>query len=95
MIDDNDPMIDYYSSMLLTTYIEQSKPKNPKPKITASDEYEFMDIESWFYVGKVLLGYPENEVWEMTLGKLATLRNECLAANGFTKEEKEQSLLFI
>jgi len=34
------------------------------------------------YIGKVLLGYPEKEVWHMTLRKIALLHIEHQKENG-------------
>lgn len=88
--------LDYLSTMLITAFIEQAKCKeiqgyNPPP----SEKIDYIDIEWWVYVGKVILEYPENEVWEMTLGKIGTLYREHLKHNGAIQEEKEVSLLSI
>ena len=34
------------------------------------------------FIGKTLLGYPEREVWHMTLRKLLLLHTEYLKENG-------------
>jgi hypothetical protein len=42
------------------------------------------------YIGKILLGYQEEEVWEMTLGKLITMLREYKKDHGL--EEKKADL---
>lgn len=85
---------EYYSYILLSTYIEQLKYKNmPKPRSNDDDsDYEFINIEYWFYIGTVVLGYSEDKVWNMTLGQLRTLHNEHLKYHGVIKEDKEVSI---
>jgi hypothetical protein len=88
--------LENYSILLINTYIEQLKCKEIKGlqrQETPNGEYEFVDIERWFYIGTVVLNYPEDRVWKMTLGELRTLHNEHAAYNGWIKEEKEESLL--
>lgn len=89
--------LNYLATILITAFIEQAKSKeiqgyNPPPP---SGKIEFVDIENWVYIGKVVLGYPESEVWGMTLGKIRTLNREHLKYNGAIKEEQEVSLLSI
>lgn len=88
--------LNYLSTMLITAFIEQAKCKeiqgyNPQP----SGKADFIDIERWIYIGKVILKYPESEVWDMTLGKIGTLHREHLKYIGAIKEEQEVSLLSI
>ena len=88
--------LNYLATMIITAFIEQAKSKEiqghvPQP----SGKVDFIDIERWVYVGKVVLKYPESEVWEMTLGKLGTLHKEHLKYTGAIKEEQEVSLLSI
>ena len=88
--------LNYLSTMLITAFIEQAKCKEikghtPQP----SGKVDFINIEWWMYIGKVILKYPEAEVWEMTLGKIGTLHREHLKYTGAIKEEQEVSLLSI
>lgn len=88
--------LNYLSTMLITAFIEQAKCKEiqghtPQP----SGKVDFINIERWMYIGKVILKYPESEVWEMTLGKVGTLHREHLKYTGAIKEEQEVSLLSI
>jgi hypothetical protein len=39
-------------------------------------------VARYLYLGKVVLGYPEHEVWHMTLKKLNLLLIEHLKATG-------------
>ena len=89
--------LNYLSTMLITAFIEQAKCKeiqghNPPQ---SSGKADFIDIERWLYIGKVILKYPEAEVWEMTLGKIGTLYREHLKYTGAIKVEEEVSLLSI
>lgn len=86
--------VDYYSALLLTTYIEQIKFKDiPKPNSEeGKHEPQFIDVEYWFYIGKVVLGFPTDEVWQMTLGQLQTLYNQHLKYIGAIKEDKEVNI---
>lgn len=89
--------LNYLSTMLITAFIEQAKSKeiqghNPPQ---SSGKADFIDIERWLYIGKVILKYPEVEVWEMTLGKIGTLYREHLKYTGAIKVEEEVSLLSI
>jgi hypothetical protein len=86
--------LDYYSTVLMTTYIEQFKYKDmPKPKKgEGSEEIPFIDVEHWFYIGKVVLSLPSDEVWQMTLGQINTLYREHLKYNGAIKEDKEVNI---
>lgn len=88
---------EYLSTMLITAFIKQAKCKeieghNPPP---TNGKVDFIDIERWMYVGRVVLGYPEDEVWNMTLGKIGTLHREHLKYNGAIQVEEEVSLLSI
>ena len=89
--------LNYLSTMIITAFIEQAKSKeiqgHSPPR--SSGKADFIDIERWLYVGKVVLKYPELEVWEMTLGKIGTLHREHLKYTGAIKEEQEVSLLSI
>jgi len=87
--------IDYYSLLLLETYIEQVKSKEiegAKKATSSESEYEYTNVEYWFYIGTTILGFSEDKVWNMTLGKLITLRNEHFKFNGWIKEDKEVSI---
>jgi hypothetical protein len=44
------------------------------------------------YIGKVLLNYPEDEVWEMTLGKLTVLYREHKREHGLLEEQRELTI---
>ena len=88
--------LNYLATMIITAFIEQAKCKEiqghtPQP----SGKADYIDIERWVYIGKVILEYPENEVWEMTLGKIGTLHREHLKYTGAIKVEEEVSLLSI
>ena len=88
--------LNYLSTMLITAFIEQAKCKEIQGQTPqASGKVDFIDIERWVYIGKVILEYPENEVWEMTLGKIGTLYREHLKYTGAIKVEEEVSLLSI
>ena len=88
--------LNYLSTMLITAFIEQAKCKEMQGHTPqASGKVDFIDIERWVYIGKVVLKYPENEVWEMTLGKIGTLHREHLKYTGAIKVEEEVSLLSI
>jgi hypothetical protein len=88
--------LNYLSTMLITAFIEQAKCKEIQGQTPqASGKADFIDIERWVYIGKVILEYPENEVWEMTLGKIGTLYKEHLKYTGAIKVEEEVSLLSI
>lgn len=84
--------VDYYSALLLTTYIEQIKFKDMPESEVASEEREpqFINVEYWFYIGKVVLGFQTDEVWQMTLGQLQTLYNQHLKCIGANKEDEDQ-----
>jgi hypothetical protein len=89
---------EYYSTILLNTYINQMKYKDIqglKMAEAPDGEYEFTDVEHWFYIGTVVLERPEERVWNMSLGELRTLYNEHAKYNGWFKEEKEQSMLSL
>lgn len=84
----------YISVMLVSAFVEQAKSKKmelPKPQET-SEETEFIDVEWWVYFGTVVLGYSEQEVWKMTLGKIGTLYREHLKYRGVLKEDKEVNI---
>lgn len=89
--------LDYLSTILITSFIEQAKCKEIKnyspPK--SNKEIDFIDIEWWMYIGVTVLRHPEKEVWKMTLGKIGTLYREHLKYTGAIKEEQEVSLLSI
>ena len=88
--------LNYLATMIITAFIEQAKCKEIQghtPQV--SRKADFIDIERWVYIGKVILEYPENEVWEMTLGKIGTLHREHLKYTGAIKVEEEVSLLSI
>lgn len=82
--------LDYYSTMLITTYIDQAKYKGmPTPKKSEEEtEPQFVDIEYWYYIGKVILNFTTDEVWQMTLGQINTLYREHLKHTGAIKEDK-------
>lgn len=87
---------DYISAVLIIAFAEQAKLKeikgyNPPPSTKA----DFVDIERFIYIGTVVLGYQESEVWQMTIGKIGTLHREHLKYIGAIKEEEEVSLLSI
>lgn len=88
--------LEYYSLVLRATYMEQYNPKNIEIKMPARtvevDKHERIDTEYWFYIGKVVLGYSEEETLNMTLGKLITLRNEHFLFTGRFEEDKEVSV---
>lgn len=46
-----------------------------------------VDIARCLYIGKVLLGYPEREVWQMTLGKLLALYREYKKDHGIESKK--------
>ena len=94
LVDIDDDKLDYYSALLLNTYIEQIKSKEIEgiKKASQNDGYEFINIEHWVYIGTVVLQKPEDEVWKMTLGKLMTMHNEHAKYSGWIKEEKEVSI---
>lgn len=74
-----DDDLDYYSDMLIKIFIEQIKYKDmPKPKKDDdnNNEYQFVDIEGLYYIGKIVLGFNSDEVWKMTIGQIKTLLNE-------------------
>ena len=82
---------EYYSVMLLDTYIEQIKYKGmpeTKGKPEEATEYEPIDIEYWFYLATVVLRKTTSEAWEMTLKEIRTLYNEHLKYTGVIKEDK-------
>jgi hypothetical protein len=88
--------LNYLSTMIITAFIEQAKCKEIQGHTPqASGKADFIDVERWVYIGKVVLKYPEDEVWEMTLGKIGTLHREHLKYTGAIKEEQEVSLLSI
>jgi hypothetical protein len=82
--------IELYSIQLLNIYIDQLKYKDmPELKPTEEEpQYEFIDVEYWFYVGKTVLGYSEEEVWKKTIGALRTHQREHHKATGVIKEDK-------
>jgi hypothetical protein len=86
--------VDYYSRALMKIFIDQATPKQIeiKGKKKEVNEPSKIDIEHWFYMGKVVLGYTEAETWGMTLGKLITLSNEHGLYNCFIVEDKEVSI---
>jgi hypothetical protein len=87
---------DYLAIMLISAFVEQAKCKEIQGfKPAPSTKVDFVDIEWWMYVGTTILGYPEDEVWKMTLGKIGTLHREHLKYTGAIKEEEEVSLLSI
>lgn len=87
---------EYYSMALIKAYIEQIKHKKvageKEPALDEEVNHEFIDIEHLIYYGTVELGYPENEVWKMTLGKINTLQAEQAKNKGWIKEDKEVSI---
>lgn len=88
--------LNYLSTMLITAFIEQAKCKEIQGHTPqSSGKADFIDIERWVYIGKVVLKYPEDEVLDMTLGKIGTLHREHLKYTGAIKEEQEVSLLSI
>lgn len=73
--------------------IDDEEQSDDSPMEEEIDEENLtINVERWFYRGKTVLGYPESEVWEMTLGKLITLYNEHAIYNGMIKEDKEVSI---
>jgi hypothetical protein len=93
-IEVKDNELDYYSTILIDTYIEQlkSKPYEGEPKGEPSDKYEFINVERLFYIATDILGRSEEEAWSMTLGKLFTLQKEHLFQTGQIKEDKEVNI---
>lgn len=95
-IEIEDDKLEYYSRVLIIAYMEQLSSKKieikEKPRVIETDEPQWINIERWFYIGKVVLGYPEEEVWNMTLGKLITLSNEHALYTGMITEDKEVSI---
>jgi len=94
-IEDNDNEFGYYSAVLLNTYIDQLKTKpipEQKKVENVENEYDFFDIERMVYIGTTVLGYQEQDVWEMTPGKIGTLHNQHLRYNDRIFIEKEVSI---
>jgi hypothetical protein len=89
--------LDYYSTMLLNTYIDQLKYKDmPEPeRINEPVEYQFIDIEHWFYIGKFVLGLQTDEVWGMTIGQIRTLEHSHSKYSKQFKEDKEVDIMDI
>lgn len=91
-IEFKDDELDYYSFELIRTYINNLKFKDmPKPKkddVYNEGDIPFIDVEYWFYIGKVVLGFPADEVWQMTIGQIKTLEREHAKYNGWIKEDK-------
>lgn len=82
--------LDYYSILLIKTYIDQLQPKEIGKRVIKDPEgFSFFDVEHWFYIGKVVLEYPEDEVWKMTPGKIATLYHEHAKFNKWIENETE------
>lgn len=93
LIEVTEDNLEHYSVLLLSTYIEQLKPKETvKGKTAEAEGYSFVDVERWFYVGKTVLGYPSEEVWQMTLGQLGTLEYKHAVYNGWFKEDKVENI---
>jgi len=86
----NDDTLDYYSQALINIFIDQIKYKDmPKPKKDDdTEEIPFIDVEYWFYVGKVVLGFRTDEVWRMTIGQIRTLLQEYYKFHGLIKDDK-------
>lgn len=87
----DDTKLDYYSSVILDTYINQLKYKGMTPSDEEVNEdkprFDYMDIENLIYVGTVVLGYREQDVWEMTYGKIKTLIKEHYKYHGIETKE--------
>jgi len=86
--------IEYYSLLLINTYIDQIKSKKIEvaKKERVCTEHEYLNVEYWFYIGTTVLGFSKSEVWNMTISELSTLRNEHAIFNGWMKEDKEVSI---
>lgn len=87
-IEIDDSELYYLYVMLMSAYSEQIFSKEMELRKTKSAKEEFVDIEKWIYIGTVVLGYPEKEVWNMTLGKIDTLYREHLKYIGIIAENK-------
>lgn len=96
-IEVNENELDYYSTVLIHTYIDQikSKPYDGEKKGEHSDDYEFVDVERLFYIVTSVLGYSEEEAWKMTLGKIYTLLKDHRLYNGLIKEDKEVDIMDV
>ena len=82
--------LEYYSTVLINAYIEQIRYKDmPEPQ-KSDDDIPFINVEYWFYVGKIILGFPSDEVWNMTIGQIRTLKHMYDIVNKHDSEDVEQ-----
>ena len=54
-----------------------------------------VDIDTWYYRAKVLLGYSDEEFWEITLKKLVVVFEKYCEWNGYKKEKEEEVPLSV
>lgn len=90
-IDIKNDDLDYYSFVLIKAYINSIKFKDmqkTQKSADTDDNIPFIDVEYWFYVGKVVLGFPSDEVWQMTIGQIRTLLQEHYKFHGLIKDDK-------
>lgn len=92
-----DNELDYYSEMLIMTYINQvrSKPYEGEKKPESGDECEFLNVERFLYLATVVLGRPTEEAWQMTIGQINTLNKEHQLYIGAIKKEEEVDIMDI
>jgi hypothetical protein len=86
-----DAELEFYSAFLLSTYIDQIKFKDmPQSKHSESEEeFPFVNIAHWLYIGESVLNRPTEEVWGMTLGQLRALEYEDCKCKGLVKEDNK------
>jgi hypothetical protein len=94
MIDVEDDKLDYYSTLLIQTYINQlmSKPYDGEKKGEVKNEFEFINIERHFYIATVILKKSDEQAWGMTLSEINTLFKEHSFEMGWIKADKEVNI---
>jgi hypothetical protein len=72
--------VDYFSSAI-TLAILSGAARGEDDAVPPPDPQK-LNVAHFIFVGTALLGYPESEVWGMTLKKILILRDEYLKFNG-------------
>lgn len=86
------PIIQAINSTAIECWPKHDEEDTPVDTSEDEDaEADFFPVSRCIYIGKMLLGYSENEVWEMTPGKLFALYDEYKKENG----QKQQTELSI